>query len=78
MIIRYVDKDLRAVESLIGFVELDKQTGAAISDQILKHLRKLGINLNHMVAQTGHKKMGKWDTSYCEKTLPTCCVCGLL
>ena len=49
LIIRYVDKDLRAVESCIGFFELDKQTGAAISDQILEHLREPEIDLNHMV-----------------------------
>ena len=40
------------MESFIGFVELDKQAGTAISDQILEHLKELGIDLNHMVAQT--------------------------
>ena len=40
------------MESFIGFVELFKQTGAVISDQILELLRELGIDLNHMVAQT--------------------------
>jgi len=47
-----VDGDLQPVESFIGFIQLEKQTGAALSHAIMEHLRKLGVDANNMVAQT--------------------------
>lgn len=51
MSIRYVDTNLQAVESFVGFIQLHGQTGSAISQAILNHLEKLGIDKNDMIAQ---------------------------
>ena len=49
--IRFVDSNKEIRESFVGFVEVVETTGQALSEVIIEHIEKLGLQKNDMVGQ---------------------------